>query len=203
MVILKNRCGFGSAFDLGLVFIQSFALAPVLAAHAPPSILTAQLPKFGGAALLRAAPPAFPWPKPYFVSGPPIGGKGVRMAQIEVFHDGGCPVCRVEIAFYRRVDKAARIAWTDILSLGDADLPSGKSRAELLGRFHVREHGATGGNWHVGVDAFARIWRELPVFRHLAWVFSVPGIRQLAEIAYLAFVRSQARRRASEGVKTG
>lgn len=120
------------------------------------------------------------------------------MARIEVFHDGGCPVCRAEIAFYRRIDRAGRIAWTDILSLADADLPPGKTRADLLGRFHVRDNAEPlwpEPRWHVGVDAFARIWRELPAFRRLAWIFSVPGIRQIAQVAYLAFVRWQARRR--------
>jgi predicted DCC family thiol-disulfide oxidoreductase YuxK len=126
------------------------------------------------------------------------------MARIEVFHDSGCPVCRAEIAFYRRIDRARRIAWTDILALADSDLPDCKSRAVLLGRFHVRETGAQGPGpagppsnaWHVGVDAFARIWRELPGFRLFHWIFAVPGIRQLAQVAYLAFVRWQARRRA-------
>jgi hypothetical protein len=119
------------------------------------------------------------------------------------------------------MDKAGRIAWTDIVTLGELELPAGKRRADLLGRFHVREIVAGPGqlpgpasgpgfpdpsarpsvDWLVGVDAFARIWRELPAFRHLAWVFSVPGIRQAAELAYLAFVRWQARRREARAHK--
>lgn len=116
---------------------------------------------------------------------------------IEVFHDGGCPVCRVEIAFYEKWDQTNRIAWTDILSLSDGELPVGKSREDLLGRFHVRDLPVTpGGQWFVGVDAFARIWRELPGFRWLAWTFSVPGIRPLAELAYRGFLKWQAGHRA-------
>jgi predicted DCC family thiol-disulfide oxidoreductase YuxK len=117
------------------------------------------------------------------------------MYEIEVFHDGNCPVCRLEIAFYRRVDRAARILWTDIVQLADHELPETKSRADLLGRFHVRDLDAAPG-WHVGVDAFARIWRALPGFKWFAWIFAVPGIRQLAQIGYLGFIRWQARRRA-------
>jgi predicted DCC family thiol-disulfide oxidoreductase YuxK len=118
-------------------------------------------------------------------------------SRIEVFHDGDCPVCRLEIAFYRRVDRTARIAWTDIVQLADHELPRGRTRADLLGRFHVRELGAArDSDWHVGVDAFARIWRELPGFRLFHWIFAVPGIRQLSQIAYLGFIRWQARRRA-------
>jgi predicted DCC family thiol-disulfide oxidoreductase YuxK len=117
------------------------------------------------------------------------------MRDIEVFHDGDCPVCRLEIAFYRRIDRAGRILWTDIVQLADHELPPGKSRADLLGRFHVRDLLSVPSQWHVGVDAFARIWRALPGFKWFAWIFSVPGIRQLAQVAYLGFIRWQARRR--------
>jgi len=119
------------------------------------------------------------------------------MRALEVFYDGDCPVCRMEVRFYRSLDRSDRIGWTDILTLADTELPSGKNRDDLLGRFHVREIGAEQtGPWHVGVDAFARIWRELQGFRYFAWLFSVPGIRQAAKIAYLGFLRWQVRDRA-------
>jgi len=115
---------------------------------------------------------------------------------IQVFHDGDCPVCRLEIRFYDRIDRKNLIKWTDILDLTDADLPDGKTRSDLLGRFHVRDlQAGEKHDWHIGVDAFARIWRELPGFRYFAWIFSVPGIRQLAQLAYLGFIRWQAGQR--------
>ncbi|WP_349357448.1 DUF393 domain-containing protein [Stappia sp.] len=113
---------------------------------------------------------------------------------LEVFHDGDCPVCRMEIRFYSRIDRDDAIRWTDILTLSDAQLPVGKTRDDLLGRFHVRD---PDGTWHVGVDAFARIWRALPGFRHAAWIFSVPGIRQLAQLGYRGFLAWQQRHRAA------
>ncbi|MEO1747783.1 MAG: DUF393 domain-containing protein [Pseudomonadota bacterium] len=109
--------------------------------------------------------------------------------QLQVFYDGGCPICRLEVDLYDRHDKADRIEWIDIEALTDQQLPSGKSRDELLGKFHVRE--AESGSWHIGIDAFARIWLALPVWRRFAFVFSVPGIRQLAEIGYRLFLRWQ------------
>lgn len=111
---------------------------------------------------------------------------------ITVYHDGDCPVCRAEIRFYSRIDKARAIDWRDITRLGDDDLPDGKTREDLLGRFHVQDRD---GTWHIGVGAFARIWRALPGFRHVAWVFSVPGIRQLAEVGYRGFLAWQQRNR--------
>lgn len=120
---------------------------------------------------------------------------------IEVFYDGDCPVCRIEVGYYGRVDRAGRIAWVDVTALSDAELPAGKRRDELLGRFHVREIG--GGAWYVGVDAFARIWRELPRWRHFAFLFSVPGLRGLAELGYRGFLRWQRWHRARRHERQG
>ena len=106
---------------------------------------------------------------------------------LDVFYDGGCPVCRIEVRYYGRIDRARSIRWIDITQLTDARLPAGKTRDELLGRFHARDS----GGWHIGVDAFARIWRQLPVWRRLAFVFGVPGLRRTAEVGYRGFLRWQ------------
>ncbi|MFB9374196.1 thiol-disulfide oxidoreductase DCC family protein [Algimonas porphyrae] len=127
------------------------------------------------------------------------------MHDIEVFYDGDCPVCRWEVRFYSRMDQDHRVRWTDIETLRDEALPAQKTRADLLGRFHVRDiaapkddHG-TDTEWHIGVEAFARIWQVLPGFRHVAFLFEVHGIRQLTLIAYRLFLKWQSwhRRRRS------
>lgn len=110
-----------------------------------------------------------------------------------VFYDGHCPVCCWEVDAYNKLDKSGRLRWIDIVALADDELPSGKDRQVLLNRFHVQD--ARGG-WHVGVDAFAAIWAELPGFRHLAWLFRTPGIRQLAELGYRGFLKWQGWHRA-------
>ncbi|MGB7334776.1 MAG: DUF393 domain-containing protein [Salaquimonas sp.] len=116
---------------------------------------------------------------------------------IEVFYDGECPICRWEIAFYSKRDKTGKIRWTDIISLCAHDLPSDKTASDLLGKFHVRDLPAQANDqWHIGVDAFARIWHELPVFKRFSFVFAVPGLRQLAEFAYRLFLKWQAKDRA-------
>ena len=92
-----------------------------------------------------------------------------------VYSDGDCPICRKEVAFYQWRDTGEAIVWEDINILSDEQLPKGKSRAELLGRFHVLDDK---GAWHIGVDAFAAIWQALPVFNRLAWVFATPGLRR-------------------------
>jgi len=113
-----------------------------------------------------------------------------KSAQIDVFYDGGCPICRWEVDLYSRMDRAGQILWTDIEALSDDALPRGKTREDLLGKFHVRETQIQ-DVWHIGVDAFARIWQALPGLRHIAFLFRLPVIRQAAMISYRLFLKWQ------------
>ena len=107
---------------------------------------------------------------------------------LSVWYDGNCPVCRQEVALYRRIDRDDLIKWIDIVALADNELPVGKTREDLLGKFHAR---SADGPWQIGVDAFAAIWRRLPVLKWFAFVFRLPIIRQIAQIAYLGFLKWQ------------
>lgn len=117
------------------------------------------------------------------------------LPDIDVFFDGDCPVCRFEVNFYRSLDRDGRIDWIDITALSDTQLPHGKTRDDLLGRFHVKDRQTAQAQepdrWFIGVDAFARIWQNLPGFRHGAFLFRVPGLRQAAMLAYRLFLRWQ------------
>ena len=115
---------------------------------------------------------------------------------LAVWYDGDCPVCRQEVALYSRIDRERRIDWIDIVGLTDPQLPEGKSRADLLGRFHARKND---GPWQIGVDAFADIWAKLPGLRWGAFLFRTPLIRQAAQLFYLGFLRWQRRHRARRG----
>lgn len=112
--------------------------------------------------------------------------------QLIIFYDGECPICRMEVNYYERLDRAGALVWQDIGALSDDHLPRGKTRDVLLGKFHVQE---LSGDWHVGVDAFSAIWSRLPVFRRLAWMFRTPGLRQIAEFGYRGFLAWQRRHR--------
>lgn len=112
--------------------------------------------------------------------------------QINVYYDAECPICNGEVRLYSRMDKTERIQWIRISDLSEAQLPSGKTREDLLGKFHAREISPQPDEiWHIGVDAFARIWKALPGLRHLAFLFRVPGIRQITMLAYRLFLKWQ------------
>lgn len=113
--------------------------------------------------------------------------------KLSVWYDSDCPVCRQEVALYSRIDRDYLITWIDIVALGDSEFPVGRSRQELLGKFHARE---VDGPWQIGVDAFAAVWQKLPVFKWFAFLFRLPVIRQVAQIAYLGFLKWQRHHRA-------
>lgn len=112
------------------------------------------------------------------------GAADPRRAEI-VFYDGGCPVCRREIGWYREMRGADAMRWIDVLS-PDAPLPAGRDRSALLKRFTVaRADGAV----VTGAEAFASMWRGLGPTRWLGRLVDRQPLRTIAELAYRAFLR--------------
>lgn len=103
-----------------------------------------------------------------------------------VYFDGGCPVCRSEIRTYRQADAAGQVAWVDLSQCAESDLGLALSRSQALARLHVR---LPDGKLLSGARAFVAIWSRLPAWRWLARLASVPGVIQLMEWAYVAFLR--------------
>ena len=85
------------------------------------------------------------------------------------------PLCRSEIAHYRKLDAAGRVDFVD-LSSPAADTGPDLSREAALGRFHVR---GRDGELESGAAAFVRLWKELPGWRWLAVIARVPGVPEV------------------------
>ena len=103
-----------------------------------------------------------------------------------VYYDGGCPLCRAEIATYRRTEGGDAVRWVDAHACAPAELGPGLQRPSALARLHVRR--ADGTLLH-GAAAFAEIWAALPRWRWLARVARVPGVLPLLELGYRGFLR--------------
>jgi predicted DCC family thiol-disulfide oxidoreductase YuxK len=101
----------------------------------------------------------------------------------EAFFDGGCPVCRAEIATYRKMRGGDAIRWRDV-SAGDAPPEIGRDAA--LARFHVRR---ADGTLISGFRAFLAIWRANPRLAPLARALDLPPFRWAGEGAYRLFLR--------------
>lgn len=98
-----------------------------------------------------------------------------------VFYDGGCPVCRREIAHYRRLDRDGRIEWCDIAASPVALQAHGLSFDQAMRRFHVVDGE---GRLRSGAEAFTVIWARLPGWRWLARLVRQLRLTGLLERAY-------------------
>jgi len=94
---------------------------------------------------------------------------------VRIYYNGKCPVCAAGVADQRR--RAARAGaaceWVDINDAPDALAAHGV----VVDDVRLRLHAIDGeGRLRVGTEAFAAIWRELPHWRWLARLISLPGI---------------------------
>ena len=105
---------------------------------------------------------------------------------LTVLFDGSCPLCRREIAFYRRRRGAEQLDWVDVSRQEAGPTVAGVSRLAAMQRFHVvREDGRA----VLGAAAFALLWRALPGFARAGRVASFPVVTHALELGYLAFLR--------------
>jgi predicted DCC family thiol-disulfide oxidoreductase YuxK len=114
-------------------------------------------------------------------------GRRPAAEPLEVWFDGACPLCRKEIALMRRLDRRGAIRFTDVAGAAPADCPV--DRAELLSRFHARESGRVVS----GAEAFAAMWRAIPLLRPLGLLARVPLVRGGLERCYVVFLRVRPR----------
>lgn len=104
---------------------------------------------------------------------------------ITVFYDGSCPLCRREIAFYRRRGGASRIGWRNISGRSAQSLPAGLSRDDAMARLHAARED---GKLLSGAAAFAEIWAHTPGFGLFRRLARRPAIRWILDKAYDLFL---------------
>jgi len=109
------------------------------------------------------------------------------MTALKVWHDGACPLCRREIALFRRLDRAGRIEFVDVS--GDAPVSCPSDRAALLARFHAEED----GRLMSGAAAFAAMWRAIPVLRPLGLAARNRFVLRALDGLYSRFLRVRPR----------
>lgn len=106
---------------------------------------------------------------------------------IEVFFDGGCPLCRREIGLLRRWDRRQRIRFTDIDALAFEPAAVGKTRDELMAEIHGR---LPDGTVITGVEVFRQLYSAVG-FRWLVAPTRLPGLSGLLNVAYRLFARNR------------
>ena len=109
------------------------------------------------------------------------------MTKLIVWHDGGCPLCRREIALMRRLDRRGAIDFVDVTQASASSCPI--DPAAMLARFHASED----GHLVSGAAAFAAMWRAIPLLRPLGLVARLPVVLAALERIYLLLLRIRPR----------
>ena len=104
------------------------------------------------------------------------------MSNLLIWYDGGCPLCRREIALMRRLDRAQAIEFVDV-SREETVCP--RDRRELLARFHALEDGQV----LAGAAAFAAMWRAIPLLRPIGLLARNARVLAFLERLYDRFLQ--------------
>ena len=108
---------------------------------------------------------------------------------VEVFYDGGCPLCRREISMLQRWDRQARILFTDIDRPEFQPENLGKTHAELMAEIHGR---LADGTLITGVEVFRRLYAAVGLGPLVA-LTRLPGLSHLLNWGYGLFARNRLR----------
>ena len=106
---------------------------------------------------------------------------------IEVFFDGGCPLCRREINVLRRWDRRGKIRFTDISSPDFLPAAVAMTDEALMAQMHGR---LPDGTWLRGVEVFRRMYAAVG-FGPLVFLSRLPLISQVLDWAYAVFARNR------------
>ena len=126
-----------------------------------------------------------------------IATSPIRPANTEVLYNDTCPICRFEIAAYKRRAVAQNLPIRfDRL---DAAADWGLTADEAARRLHVIHR----GRLLAGIPAFIALWSELPRWRWAARVAALPGLNRAACLLYdrvlaPSLYRAHLRRRAKK-----
>ena len=102
------------------------------------------------------------------------------MSDVVVWFDGGCPLCRREIALMRWLDRRHAIEFVNVIDAQACPLP----RGEMLAQLHAREDGRLLN----GAAAFAAMWRAIPLLRPLGIMARSQWVLRLLERLYNVFL---------------
>jgi predicted DCC family thiol-disulfide oxidoreductase YuxK len=109
--------------------------------------------------------------------------------EVEVFYDGGCPLCRREIDMLKRWDKQRKIRFSDIDGVGFSFDSLGKTHEQLMAEIHGR---LPDGTWLQGVEVFRRLYAAVG-FRVPVALSRLPLVSQLLGVGYWLFAKNRLR----------
>ena len=98
---------------------------------------------------------------------------------MKVYFNNSCKICKAEIDIYKK-QKIDQINWIDITNNQAAKIETKKNYKELLRRLHVKKNGQI----FSGAKAFLLVWKNIPKYRILYSILSLPIMFQIFSIVY-------------------
>ena len=98
---------------------------------------------------------------------------------MKVYFNNSCKICKAEIDLYKK-EKINQINWIDITNNQNAQIETNKNNKELLRRLHVEKDGKI----FSGAKAFLLVWKNIPKYKILYLIFSLPVIFQIFTLLY-------------------
>jgi len=98
---------------------------------------------------------------------------------MKVYYNNSCKICKAEIDLYKK-EKINQINWVDITNNQTAKIETNKNYKQLLRRLHVEKNGKI----FSGSKAFLLVWKNIPKYRILYSIFSLPVIFQIFSMVY-------------------
>tara|TARA_Y100001954_G_C15670864_1_gene532654 strand:- start:284 stop:703 length:420 start_codon:yes stop_codon:yes gene_type:complete len=115
-----------------------------------------------------------------------------------VLFNGDCEICSKEICVYQSYGASQELQ-IDFRDINVTDLNAlGLTRDETARQLHVIKN----SELFVGVKAFIVLWNEMPKYRFLAKIFSLPGMERLAQFFYYHVISLYLYKRDSKRVKS-
>jgi predicted DCC family thiol-disulfide oxidoreductase YuxK len=81
----------------------------------------------------------------------------------------------------------------EIAAAGDSDLVARFPELDTLANAKGMRLVTPDGHVHIGADAVYEITRRLPRWRRVAWIYRIPGLRQVCRAAYSLVARNRHR----------
>lgn len=107
-----------------------------------------------------------------------------------IIYDGACAFCRRQMESIRRLDRAGVFELVPNQAPGLVDRFPQLANADLQTGLRVV---LPDGSVSSGADAVYEIARRLPGRRWVAWLYRVPGLHQLARLAYKKIAQNRYR----------
>ena len=98
---------------------------------------------------------------------------------MKVYFNNSCKICKAEIDLYKK-EKIDQINWIDITNNKKAKIETNKNYKQLIRRLHVEKDGKI----FSGAKAFLLVWKNIPKYKILYSIFSLPVIFQIFSISY-------------------